>query len=151
MTILLLLKAPLGVQLNRVAFTIYGVFFAWPMWRFRHAMALSGWVIFSSFVFWSFLGLACTFIRLRWSRWVSAFLGLVIPAVFWTSMCAMEFSRPAWREWPLVILFVFVVWLGFPILLATSLFWDKKTSQYFTSGRPTNHCTQPAIAPRVCP
>jgi len=30
MSILPLVKAPLGVQLNRVAFTVYAAFFAWP-------------------------------------------------------------------------------------------------------------------------
>jgi len=45
----------------------------------------------------------------------------------------MEFSRPAWWEWPFDILFVLVVWFGIPILLAVSLFRDKKTCEYFTT------------------
>jgi len=137
MSILPLIKAPLGVQLNRLAFTIYAAFFAWPLWSFRHTISVSGLVVFTSFVFCSLLGFGYTFVRLRRSRWILAAFGLLIPAVFWTSMCLMEFSRPAWWEWPFDILFaVVVVWFGFPILLATSLFWDKKTSQYFASERP---------------
>ncbi|MGA2788118.1 MAG: hypothetical protein ABSF60_11380 [Verrucomicrobiota bacterium] len=127
------IKAPLAVQLNRVVFTIYAVLFGWPMWSFRHFMVLSGWVIFSSFVFCSLLGFAYTFIRVRRSRWILTVLGLLIPAAFWTFMCLMEFSRPAWWEWPLDIIFMLVVWFGYPILLAVSLFRDKKTSEYFTT------------------
>ena len=133
MSILPLIKAPLGVQLNRVAFTIYAAFFAWPLWSFRHTASVSGLVIFSGFVFCSLLGLGYTFIRVRRSRWILAVLGLVIPAVFWSGMSLMEFSRPAWWEWPFDILFVLVVWFGIPILLAVSLFRDKKTSEYFTT------------------
>jgi len=132
MSILPIIKAPLGVQLNRLAFAIYAVFFGWPMWSFRHKMVLSGWVIFSSFVFCSLLGFAYTFIRFRRARWILAVLGLLIPAVFWASMCSM-FSRPAWWEWPLVVVLVLVVWMGIPIVLVVSLFRDRKTSEYFTT------------------
>lgn len=132
MGILLFTKAPLAVQLNRVVFSIYAVLFGWPIWCFRHTIVLSGWAIFSSFVFCSLLGLGYTFIRLRRSRWILAFLGLIIPAAFWTSMCLMEFSRPVWWEWPFDVL-VLVLWFGYPVLMAVSLFRDKKTSEYFTS------------------
>jgi len=132
MSLLSVIRAPLGVQLNRAAFTIYAFFFAWPLWSFRHTISLSGLIIFTSFVFCSLLGLGYSFIRIRRSRWILAVLGLVIPAVFWTSMCLMEFSRPAWWEWPLDAVFALVVWFGFPILLAVSLFRDRKTSEYFT-------------------
>src|SRR3974390_512308 len=125
------IKAPLGVQLNRLAFTLYALVFAWPLFSFRHSISVSGLAVFSSFVFCSLLGLRCTFVRVHRSRWILAILGLVIPAVFWTLMCLMEFSRPAWWEWPFVILFALVVWFGFPIFLAVSLFRDKKTSEYF--------------------
>jgi len=133
MSILPLIKAPVGVQLNRVAFTVYAAFFAWPLWSLRHAISGSGLVIFASFVFCSLLGLGYTFVRLRRTRWILAVLGLVIPAVFWTGMCLMEFSRPAWWEWPLVIPFALVVWFGIPTVLAVSLFRDKNTSEYFTT------------------
>jgi hypothetical protein len=63
-----------------------------------------------------------------------AVLGLLIPAAFWTGMCLMGiFSRPAWWEWPLDILFSLVALLGIPIVLAASLFRDKKTSEHFTT------------------
>jgi hypothetical protein len=134
MSVLPIIKAPLGVQLNRVAFAIYAVFFGWPMWNLRHAMVPSGWVIFSSFVFCSLLGFAYTFIRVRWSRWILAVLGLLIPAVFWAGICLMGiFSRPAWWEWPLAFLLSLVALLGIPIMLAVLLFRDKKTSEYFTT------------------
>jgi hypothetical protein len=126
------IKAPLGVWLNRIAFTIYAIFFAWPLWNFRHTISVSGLVIFISFELCSLLGLSYSFIRLRRSRWILATFGLLIPAAFWTSMCLMEFSKPAWWEWPFDIVFALVVWFGFPLLFAVSLFKDKKTSEYFT-------------------
>jgi len=132
MSILPLFKAPLGVQLNRVTFTIYAAFFAWPLWNFRHTASVSGVIVFSSFVVCSLLGLGYTFVRVRRSRWILAVLGLVIPAVFWSGMISMEFSRPARWEWPFDILFALTGWFGIPILLAVSLFRDKKTSEYFT-------------------
>jgi hypothetical protein len=132
MSILPPIKAPLGVQLNRVAFTIYAVLFGWPMWGFRHVMVLSGWIIFSSFVFCSLLGFAYTFIRIRRSRWILAVLGLLIPAAFWTGMCLMEFSRPqAWWDWLLDIPAFFLPFI-IPACLAWILFKDKKTDEYFT-------------------
>ncbi len=133
MSIVPLIKAPVGVQLNRVAFAIYAFFFSWPMWSLRDVMVLSGWAILGSFVFCALLGFACTFIRLRRSRWILAVLGLAIPAAFWTGMCILEFSRPEWWEWPFVIVVALVVWMGLPIALAASLFLDSKTSEYFTT------------------
>jgi hypothetical protein len=103
------------------------------LWSFRHSISISGLVIFTSFVFCSLLGLGYTFIRVRRSRWILSVLGLVIPAVFWASMCLMEFSRPAWWEWPFDILFAPVLWFGFPIMFVAALFRDKKTSEYFTT------------------
>ena len=133
MKVLPLINAPLAVQLNRVAFAIYAILFAWPLCMFRHSISAPGSAIFSGFVFCSLLGLGYTFVRVRRSRWILAVLGLVIPGVLWTSMYLMEFSRPAWWEWPFDILFALVVCFGFPILLAVSLFGDKRTSEYFTT------------------
>lgn len=135
MNIVRIIKAPLGVQLNRLAFGIYAAFFGWPMWTSRHFMVFSGWVIFGSFVFCSLLGFAYTFIPVRRSRWILAVLGLVIPAAFWAGMCLLEFSRPEWWEWPLDIL-VLSCWFCIPTILAVLLFRDKKTNQYFTDGQP---------------
>ena len=132
MSVLPAIKAPLGVQLNRVAFLVYAIFFAWPLWHFRHTVAVSGLVIFGSFVFCSLLGLGYSFVRVSRSRWILAVLGLVIPGAFWTTMSLMFFSRPAWWEWPLVVVLILVGWMGIPILLAVSLFRDRKTSEYFT-------------------
>jgi uncharacterized integral membrane protein len=132
MSVLRVIKAPLGVQLNRAAFLIYAVFFSWPWWHFRHTIVASGLVIFGSFIFCSLFGLSYSFIRIRRSRWIMAVLGLAIPAAFWTLMLS-EFSRPAWWEWPLDTVLVLVVWMGIPILLTISLFRDKKTSEYFTT------------------
>jgi hypothetical protein len=54
MSILALINAPLGVQLNRTAFTINAASFTWPLWSFRHSISVSGVVVFSSFVFLQF-------------------------------------------------------------------------------------------------
>lgn len=123
-----LIKAPLAVQLNRVAFMIYAAFFAWPLCAYRHTISVSGCIIFGSFILCSLLGFGYTFIRIPRSRWILTLFGIVIPAAFWTLMCLMIFSRPVWWEWP----FALVIWFGIPISLAVSLFTDKKTSEYFT-------------------
>jgi len=132
MSVSRVIKAPLGVQLNRLAFAIYAAFSCLPLWHFRHVGSLEGELIFGGFVFCSFLGLGYSFIRVRRSRWILAVLGLAIPAVFWASMWLMEFSRPAWWEWPFDLVLILVVWMGIPIMLALSLFRDRKTSEYFT-------------------
>jgi len=132
MNILRVIKAPLGVQLNRTAFLIYGLVFSWPIWRWGHTIAVSGHLIFEGFIFCSLLGLFYSCICARRSRWILAVLGILIPAVFWCLMLP-EFSRPAWWEWPFDVVLVLVVWMGIPILLVTSLFRHKKTSQYFTN------------------
>jgi len=132
MSVLQVIKAPLGVQLNRAAFLIYAAFFSWPWWHFRHTIVASGLVIFGSFIFCSLLGFGYSFIRMRRSRWILAVLGIAIPAAFWTLMIP-EFSRPAWWELPLDIVLVSVIWMGIPIMLVVALFRDKKTSEYFTT------------------
>ncbi len=68
MSILPAAKAPLGVQLNRAAFLVYAIFFAWPLWRYRHTAALSGWFIVGSFEFCSLVGLGFSFVRISCSR-----------------------------------------------------------------------------------
>src|SRR5690348_524375 len=133
MTISPLIKVPAAVQLNRAAFTVYAAFFARPLWASRQTISAFGLIIFGSFVICSLLGFGYTFIRLPRARWVLTIFGLLIPTVFWTLMCLMEFSRPAWWEWPFDILPALVAWLGIPIVLAVSLFRDKKASEYFTT------------------
>src|ERR1035438_4384773 len=98
MSILSVIRAPLGVYLNRVAFLLYAVLFAWPLLHLGPIASLRGLVIFSSFELCSLMGLGYSFVRVPRSRWILAILGLAIPAVFWTSMCWTEFSRPAWWE-----------------------------------------------------
>src|SRR5208283_3169806 len=121
------IKAPLGVQLNRAAFLLYAIFFSWPLWYFRQVIAVGGLLTFYSFVFCSLLGLGYSFIRVRRSRWIIAVLDLAIPGAFWALMLP-EFSRPtAWWDWVLCTVVVLGLWFGFPILLATASFWDKKT------------------------
>jgi hypothetical protein len=132
------IKAPLGVQLNRAAFLLYAILFSWPLWYFRQVISVGGLLIFYSFVFCSLLGLGYSFIRISRSRWILAVLDLVIPGVFWTLMLR-EFSRPtAWWEWVLDTVVALGMWFGFPIMLATSLFWDRKTREYFTKHAAVN-------------
>jgi len=118
--------------MNRAAFMLYGIFFAWPLWSFRHSISVSGLLIFGGFVFCSLLGFGYSFVRNPRSRWVLAALGLLIPVAFWTSMCLLVFRRSAWWEW----LCVLPVWLGIPATLAVSLFTDQKTREYFAA-KPT--------------
>jgi|GEM_PF-3674706 hypothetical protein len=131
MKIWLTFKAPLGVQLNRLAFILYALFFFWPVWKSRHTASVSGTVLLLIMVFFSLLGLFYTSVRALHSKWILAILGILIPAVFWSSMCLLEFSRPEeWWEWPLDLLMV-GAWFAIPIALAMILFRDKKSSEYF--------------------
>ena len=124
-----IMRAPLGVQINRAAFLLYAVLFAFPLWRFRHTTPTQGILIFGCFVFCSLLGLGYSFVRIPRARWVLAALDLVIPAVFWASMCLLVFSRPVWWEWPLALL----LWFTIPVALAVLLFTDRKTREYFST------------------
>jgi hypothetical protein len=130
MSILSVIKAPLGVQLNRVAFLLYSILFTWPVWSFGlQNIVMSGMLLFEGFIFCSVLGLFYTFVRARRARWVLAVLGILIPAVFWS---LMSFDGSTWGEWwwwPLEA----VDMMGIPVCLVMSLF-GKKESAYFTSG-----------------
>jgi hypothetical protein len=129
MNLELTMRAPLGVQLNRVAFLVYAALFSWPLWAFRHTVSAKGIMVFGAFVTCSLLGLGYSFVRIPRSRWVVAILALLIPVVFWGLMCLFVFSRPAWWEWPLALF----IWFAIPVSLAASLFRDEKARDYFTA------------------
>jgi peptidoglycan/LPS O-acetylase OafA/YrhL len=117
------IKAPIAVQLNRIAFAIYTIFFGSYLWRVHRFASVEGTAIFLGMIFLSVLGLFYSCIRARRARWVMAVLVVLIPGLVITAMCLMEFSRPdGWLDWLMAGVFVFVGWLGVPILLALSLF-----------------------------
>jgi hypothetical protein len=121
------IKAPAGVQLNRLAFSIYCIFFGWPLPEYRQGDSWLGLLIWGAFVGCSVLGFGYTFVRAPRARWIVATLGLAIPSAFWTMMIIFIFSRPAWWEWPLAVGML----LSIPIALVLILFRDKKTAEYF--------------------
>ena len=128
MSILPVIKAPLAVQLYRVAFAACAYYFGSFVWQERRVGSLVGLLELQAFTFFSLLGLIYTCVRARRSRWVLAILGILIPAVILAGMLWLVFSRPAWWEWP----FTLFVWFVMPVTLAVSLFRDKKTSEYFS-------------------
>ena len=129
MSILPVIKAPLAVQLYRVAFAAFAVYVGSFVWHFRRSGSVEGLLELEGFIFFNLLGFVYTFVRARRSQWVLAILGILIPAVFLAVMFWLEFSWPAWWEWPIIFLIYFTV----PVTLAVSLFRVKKTSEYFTT------------------
>jgi peptidoglycan/LPS O-acetylase OafA/YrhL len=127
MSILPVIKAPLAVQLYRIAFAVCVIYFGSLVWRERRIGSFVGLLELQTFTFFSLLGLIYTCIRARRSRWILAVLGILIPAVILAAMLWVVFSHPAWWEWPFLVLMFFTV----PVTLAVSLFRDKKTSEYF--------------------
>ena len=83
MSILSVIRAPLLVQFNRVAFLAYAGLFGWALCRFGTFNSPKGLLVLTSYEFSSLLGLGYCFIRIRRARWILAVLGLVIPALWW--------------------------------------------------------------------
>ncbi len=65
-------------------------------------------------------------------------------------MSLMEFSRPAWWEWPFVVILILGLWMGIPIMLAISLFRDRETREYFTQKALHSDCLLP-LTPTLSP
>jgi multisubunit Na+/H+ antiporter MnhB subunit len=131
MSISSVIKAPLGVQLNRIAFALYAALFLWPLWQDHHTISPVGLMSFVSLLFVSLLGLFFSCVRAPHSRWILALLGILIPAIVFIAMCLTVWSRPqAWWDWLLSMLTA-LAWFAIPIALAVSLFKDAKTHEYF--------------------
>jgi hypothetical protein len=144
------IRAPIVVQLNRIAFAFYAAVFGSVLWRYRHTACLEGTEIFLCMFFSSVLAITSSCIRARRSRWIMAVLGLLIPGLVFASMCFLEFSRPeGLLDWFQCVLIALVLWFGVPIMLALSLFWEisfssikrnldveinpsRKSAEYFT-------------------
>ena len=129
MSIFPVIKAPLAVQLYRSAFAACAIYFGVFVWQERRIGSFAGLLELQAFTFFSLLGLVYTCVRARHSRWILATLGILIPAVILAGLLWLVFSRPAWWEWPIVLL----MWFTVPVTLAVALFTDKKTSEYFTT------------------
>jgi hypothetical protein len=130
MNILPVITAPLAVQLYRLFFTVCLVYFGSLQWEFRQLHTLRGLLVFGSFPVFSLLGLLATFIRVSWSRWFPAILGIVIPAIVLGGIFFRS-SHTAWWDWLLSSLFLLLL-LAVPVLWAVMLFCDKRTRAYFT-------------------
>jgi hypothetical protein len=128
-----IIKAPLAVQFSRIALSLYAAFFIWPFWEFRHTISKEGIIFFGCFLFFSLLGIFCSCVRARYSRWIMAIIIISIPAVVLEGMCRMKiFSSPqSWWEW-LIEPLIWFVWLALPIAFSYLLFKDKKAKKYFT-------------------
>ena len=72
MSILPVIKAPLAVQLYRVAFAACAYYFGSFVWQERRVGSLVGLLELQAFTFFSLLGLIYTCVRARRSRWPSA-------------------------------------------------------------------------------
>jgi len=129
MSILPVIKAPLAVQLYRFGFAACTYYVGSYVWRFHRTGSFDGLLEMQGYTFLNLLGFIYTFVRARRSQWVLAILGILIPAVALAVMLWLVFSWPAWWEWPIILPFIFTM----PVILAVSLFRDKKTSEYFTT------------------
>ena len=130
-----LVKAPLVVQLNRVAFIFYSAVFGWFLWCHHLAIWNGGIehnIFFFGTVLCSVLGFFYSFVRARRSRWILAILvALISPTfVFIGSMFAVSII-PWINGWPLDALMI-LVGVVFPWSLVFALFIDGKTDAYFT-------------------
>lgn len=122
MSILPVIKAPIAVQLNRIAFALYTAIFGLVLWRFRQIASVEGMAIFLCMFLFSVQGLVSSCIRARRSRWIMAVLGLLIPGLVFIMMCSL-WSRPdGWLDWLLSGFCALVTWFGVPIMLALALF-----------------------------
>jgi len=123
MSIRPVIKAPIAVQLNRIAFALYAGFFGSFLWRVHKNASVEGTAIFLGMIFFCVLGLFYSFIRARRSRWIMAVLGLLIPGLVFASLCFLEFSRPeGLADWFLSVLAALVYWFAIPIMLSLTLF-----------------------------
>ena len=128
-----IIKAPLAVQISRIALSLYAGFFIWPFWEFRHTISKEGIAVFGCFLFLSLFGIFYSCVCARHSRWVMSAIMISIPAIVLEEMCRMKiFSTPqTWWEWLLEPLPLFV-WFAFPATFSYLLFKDKKAKEYFT-------------------
>jgi peptidoglycan/LPS O-acetylase OafA/YrhL len=144
------IKAPVAVQLNRIAFAIYTAVFGSYLWRVHRIASVEGTAIFLGMIFLSVLGLFYSCVRARRSRWIMAVLVVLIPGLVFTSTCLLAFTRPeGWTDWLVAVLTALLYWFATPILLALSLFKNfyitfrkldmvvefrpaRKSNEYFT-------------------
>ena len=125
-------KAPLLVQVCRLAFGLYAASMLWPMWSSRRSIAGSGIVTLGAFAVLSLLALICSVGRTKQCRWVVAVVIVLVPLAFWSSALALRvFTWPSWWEWPLVI----PLTLGLPLAVAVGLFRNDAADAYFRPAR----------------
>ncbi len=123
--------APAGVQLNRLALTLYAGALGFILWRYRSVGSSEGLLVIGSFAGLSAVALSYTFIRSPWSRWLIAGATIAIPAAWFASMSRLVWSRPtAWWDWALCALLSLAL-ASIPGYLALCLFTDRKTREYF--------------------
>ena len=117
------IKVPLAVQLNRVAFALYAWFF-WANFRpLRDIGSVEGTAIIVGMIFLCVLGFFYSFIRARSSRWIMAVLVILIPGLLFAAMCRWEWSWPdGWFDFAVDLAMGLLLWFGVPVLLAVSLF-----------------------------
>ena len=125
-----IIKAPLAVQIYRCFFTACLVYFGSFLRLLHHGSPLSGVLVLAGFPFCSLVGLVATCIRVSWSRWILAALGILIPAVVFGALMFLSYHA-GWWDWLFGVVFCLAL-LGVPTCGAFALFKDKMTSEYFT-------------------
>ena len=129
--VLPIIKAPLAIQLFRCLFIVCLIYFGSLFWEYRHGNSLVGKLIIGSFPSCGLLGLIFSCVRLPWSRWVLALLGILIPGItLGTIYLGLPFQ--GWLD-ALCGLILWCLIVSVPITLALVLFKDKKTNAYFTT------------------
>jgi hypothetical protein len=124
-----IVQAPWVIQLYRCLFVAIILYFDSYLRNFPYGGWLSGLLIFETFTVCGIAGLILTFVRVSWSRWVIASLGILIPA---TILGALFLWLP-YQGWfdALCGLFIWSSVVFFFVAWALALFKDEKTKVYF--------------------
>ncbi|HZF02376.1 MAG TPA: hypothetical protein VE344_10835 [Methylomirabilota bacterium] len=130
MSILSVIKAPVAVQLYRCLFTLSLIYFGSFLRLLHHGSPVSGILVIAGFPFFSLVGLIAACLPIRFSRWIMAILGVLIPSVAFGGLFFAALPDQGWFDTAGGVL-IWCAIIGVPISWAFMLFRDKKTCEYF--------------------
>lgn len=145
MSILSVIKAPWPVQLYRCLFTVSLVYFCSFLRLLHDGSPLSVILVIAGFPMCSLVGLAAACTPIRFSRWIMAIFGILIPGIAFGGLFFFALPDQGWFD----RLFALVFWLlvlGVTVPWAYALFKDKKTVEYFRR-RPNTTLEPTSTAP----
>jgi hypothetical protein len=130
MSILSVIKAPVAVQLYRCFFTVSLIYFGSFLHLLHHGSPLSGIAVIAGFPFLSLVGLIAACVPIRFSRWIMAIFGALIPGVAFGGLFFFALPYQGWFDIAGGVL-IWTAIVGTSVVLAFVLFRDKKTCEYF--------------------